>query len=51
MLHDALEKVKDEESPKTPEEREAYFMQHVGIGEQLAAQGNAMHVIECHKTG
>ena len=39
MLRDALEQVKNEESPKTSEEKEAYFMQHVGLGEQLAQQG------------
>ncbi|KAM6496192.1 hypothetical protein JOM56_008898 [Amanita muscaria] len=39
MLRDALEQVKNEESPRTTEEKEAYFMQHVGVGEQLARQG------------
>jgi import receptor subunit TOM20 len=38
-LREALEQVKNEESPKTSEEKEAYFMQHVGLGEQLAQQG------------
>jgi hypothetical protein len=38
-LRDALEKVKNEEGPKTAEEKETYFMSQVGIGEQLALQG------------
>ncbi|KAG5648783.1 hypothetical protein DXG03_000132 [Asterophora parasitica] len=38
-LREALEKVKQEPSPQTPEEKEAYFMSHVGLGEQLAASG------------
>ncbi|KAF8634791.1 hypothetical protein AX15_000707 [Amanita polypyramis BW_CC] len=43
-LRDALEQVKNEETPKTPTEKEAYFMQHVGIGEQLAGQGPEFHL-------
>jgi hypothetical protein len=39
MLREALEQVKKEDSPNTSEEKEAYFMQHVGLGEQLAQQG------------
>ncbi|KAF5388438.1 hypothetical protein D9615_000679 [Tricholomella constricta] len=38
-LREALEKVKAEQAPQTPEEKEAYFMSHVGMGEQLAASG------------
>ena len=38
-LRDALEQLKNEDSPKTPEGKEAYFMQQVSIGEQLVAQG------------
>ncbi|EJU06133.1 MAS20-domain-containing protein [Dacryopinax primogenitus] len=43
-LKEALEKIKVETVPTTPEEREQYFMQHVGIGEQLSVQGPAFHV-------
>ena len=39
-LKEALEVIKNEEAPKTIEEKEGYFMTHVGIGEQLAAQGS-----------
>jgi mitochondrial import receptor subunit TOM20 len=38
-LKDALQVIRNEEVPKTIEQREGYFMTHVGIGEQLAAQG------------
>ncbi|KAJ3501131.1 hypothetical protein NLJ89_g9479 [Agrocybe chaxingu] len=38
-LREALQQVKNEETPKTPEEKETYFMAQVGLGEQLAAQG------------
>ncbi|KAF8345574.1 hypothetical protein F5887DRAFT_1074303 [Amanita rubescens] len=47
-LRDALEQLKNEESPKTPDEKEAYFMQQVSIGEQLAAQGNVAPIIQRH---
>jgi import receptor subunit TOM20 len=39
MLRSALEQVKQEEPPSSTEEKEAYFMTQVGMGEQLAAQG------------
>ncbi|KAF8165662.1 hypothetical protein B0H34DRAFT_780452 [Crassisporium funariophilum] len=39
MLRDALLQAKNEEGPKSPVEKENYFMTQVGIGEQLAAQG------------
>lgn len=42
ILRDALQQVKNEDGPKSPEERETYFMTQVGIGEQLAAQGTSM---------
>ncbi len=45
-LRDALEQLKNEESPKTPDEKEAYFMQQVSIGEQLVAQGNVAPIIQ-----
>ncbi|EGN92041.1 hypothetical protein SERLA73DRAFT_117876 [Serpula lacrymans var. lacrymans S7.3] len=38
-LRGALEKVRAEEMPTNPEEREKYFMAQVSIGEQLCAQG------------
>lgn len=38
-LKEALQVIRKEEPPKTIEEKEAYFMTQVGIGEQLAAQG------------
>ncbi|KAF9821281.1 hypothetical protein IEO21_00889 [Rhodonia placenta] len=38
-LRAALAKVRDEELPETPEAKEQYFMGHVGMGEQLCAQG------------
>ena len=38
-LRAALAKVRAEEVPATPEEKEQYFMSHVGIGEQLATKG------------
>ena len=47
-LRDALEQLKNEESPKTPDEKEAYFMQQVSIGEQLVAQGNVAPIIQRH---
>ncbi|KAK2465945.1 hypothetical protein APHAL10511_001586 [Amanita phalloides] len=44
MLRDALERVKDEVSPQTAQDKEAYFMQHVGMGEQLLTQGPEFHL-------
>ncbi|KAH9844112.1 MAS20-domain-containing protein [Rhodofomes roseus] len=38
-LRAALDKVRDEELPPDPEAKEQYFMTHVGMGEQLCAQG------------
>ncbi|KAI0314802.1 hypothetical protein OF83DRAFT_1135181 [Amylostereum chailletii] len=38
-LRAAMEKVKSETVPPTPEEKETYFMNQVGMGEQLCAQG------------
>jgi mitochondrial import receptor subunit TOM20 len=38
-LQQALEQVKKEEVPESPQEKEAYFMSHVSMGEQLSAQG------------
>jgi len=38
-LREALEQVKNEEVPESPQEKEAYFMSHVSMGEQLSAQG------------
>lgn len=39
-LKEALEIIKNEEGPKNTEEKEAYFMTQVGVGEQLATQGS-----------
>jgi import receptor subunit TOM20 len=41
-LRDALAQVKQEDIPPSPEQKEAYFMQQVAIGEQLSAQGAPM---------
>ncbi|KAH9938334.1 MAS20-domain-containing protein [Fomitopsis serialis] len=38
-LRAALSKVRDEELPPDPDAKEQYFMTHVGMGEQLCAQG------------
>ncbi|KIJ69854.1 hypothetical protein HYDPIDRAFT_184391 [Hydnomerulius pinastri MD-312] len=43
-LRSALEKVRKEEVPAGPEEKEQYFMSQVGMGEQLCAQGPAFHL-------
>ncbi|KAF8897884.1 hypothetical protein BD779DRAFT_1782192 [Infundibulicybe gibba] len=44
QLREALELVKTEEGPKTPEEKENYFMTQVGMGEQLASKGPAFYL-------
>jgi import receptor subunit TOM20 len=38
-LKEALQVIRNEEIPKSMEEKEGYFMTQVGIGEQLAVQG------------
>lgn len=38
-LRAAIAKIRSEEIPEIGPEREAYFMQNVGIGEQLCTQG------------
>ncbi|KAH7931323.1 MAS20-domain-containing protein [Leucogyrophana mollusca] len=43
-LRNALEKVRKEEVPASPEEKEQYFMAQVGMGEQLCAQGPMFHL-------
>jgi len=43
-LKESIETIKAETVPTTAEEREQYFMQHVGVGEQLSVQGPAFHV-------
>ncbi|TFY82537.1 hypothetical protein EWM64_g1472 [Hericium alpestre] len=40
----ALDAVRAEELPPTPEEKESYFMNQVGMGEQLCAQGHTLHI-------
>jgi import receptor subunit TOM20 len=44
-LREALDKVRAEEVPKTPEEKEQYFMSQVGMGEQLSTQGASLKCI------
>ncbi|KAG8833847.1 hypothetical protein FRC17_009964 [Serendipita sp. 399] len=41
-LDAALQLVRDENLPATPEEKEQYFMQNLAIGEQLSTQGLAL---------
>jgi len=41
-LDAALQVVRSEDLPETPEEKEQYFMQNLALGEQLSAQG--MHL-------
>lgn len=38
-LDAALQVVRSEDLPATPEEKEQYFMQNLALGEQLSAQG------------
>jgi import receptor subunit TOM20 len=41
-LRTALAKIRAEELPESPEEKEGYFMMHVGLGEQLLTQGSRL---------
>lgn len=41
-LKEVLKQLKQEEPPKSPEEKETYFMSQVGLGEQLAMQGTVL---------
>ncbi len=41
-LKEVLKQLKLEEPPKSPEEKETYFMSQVGLGEQLALQGTVL---------
>ncbi|KAH7916790.1 hypothetical protein BJ138DRAFT_1131771 [Hygrophoropsis aurantiaca] len=43
-LRTALEKVRKEDVPASPEDKEQYFMAQVGMGEQLCAQGPMFHL-------
>ncbi|KAG6841833.1 hypothetical protein C0991_006240 [Blastosporella zonata] len=43
-MQEALEQIRKEEPPLLPEEREAYFMHQVGMGEQLSVQGPEVHL-------
>lgn len=45
-LREALEQIKNEESPSTPDEKEAYFMSQVGMGEQLSVKGAFLSNVE-----
>jgi import receptor subunit TOM20 len=38
-LRAVLDKVKAEEVPSTPDQKEQYFMSQVGMGEQISSQG------------
>lgn len=38
-LREALDKVKNEDVPKSAEDKEQYFMSQVSMGEQLCTQG------------
>lgn len=38
-LKEALQVIRNEQVPKSLDEKEGYFMRQVGMGEQLAAQG------------
>jgi mitochondrial import receptor subunit TOM20 len=38
-LRAALDKVKAEEVPGTPEQKEQYFMSQISMGEQICTQG------------
>jgi import receptor subunit TOM20 len=44
-LRAALEQVKNEEVPKSAEEKEHYFMSQVSMGENLCAQGTVLHAM------
>lgn len=41
LLLETLKKLQADELPASPDEKEQYFMNHVGIGEQLALQGES----------
>ena len=43
----ALDKVKAEEVPSTPEQKEQYFMSQVSMGEQICTQGQS-HTYTSH---
>ncbi|KAG6813431.1 hypothetical protein H0H92_011128 [Tricholoma furcatifolium] len=43
-LREALEQLKKEEPPATPQQKEAFFMEQVALGEQLAARGPALWI-------
>ncbi|EIW76196.1 MAS20-domain-containing protein [Coniophora puteana RWD-64-598 SS2] len=43
-LRGALEKVRQEEVPVDPQQKEQYFMSQVSMGEQLCAQGPMFHL-------
>ncbi|KAF7798911.1 hypothetical protein EIP86_010139 [Pleurotus ostreatoroseus] len=43
-LRNALNKIREEELPEGPEEKEQYFMSQVGLGEQLSTQGPMYHL-------
>lgn len=46
-LRDALIKIREEELPDGPEEKEQYFMSQVGLGEQLSTQGQTVACVLC----
>jgi hypothetical protein len=48
-LREALDKVKNEEVPKSAEEKEQYFMSQVSMGEQLCTQGKSLGPHPCNE--
>ena len=45
-LRQVVDEAKQEGFPESPEEREGYFMECVGEGEQLAQQGTYMYSMD-----
>ena len=48
-LRNALNKIREEELPEGPEEKEQYFMSQVGLGEQLSTQGQPVSCVLCER--
>lgn len=46
-LRAAVEKIHGEQMPESSTAREEYFMQQVGMGEQLCAQGGSLSFVAC----
>jgi len=45
-----LKQLKQEEPPKSPEEKETYFMSQVGLGEQLSSQGTSLPTVHVYRS-